>query len=150
METIGVGIVSGIFVTFIVFVFQCLWVNAIQPWYEERVYKDARIEGGWKITYPSLECEEHVELKRKGHTVTGVVIVMHGNDQGKSYKLEGTFKNLILTASYSADNPRTLDRGSFALLLGDNGNRLRGHSVIYHDEKNSMDSAPCVWNREVG
>ena len=40
------GVVSGLFVTVSVFVFRIIWTSKMVPWFEERVYKDAKKENG--------------------------------------------------------------------------------------------------------
>jgi hypothetical protein len=148
MEALGVGIVSGLVVTLIVVVFRGLWIAVIQPWYEERIYRDAKIEGQWKSTYANSDDEELIELKRKGHRVSGVITVTQGTDHGKAYNLDGTFKNLILTASYSAMSQSSLDRGSYTLMLIHNGQKFKGHCAYYCDEENQILSEECEWERE--
>lgn len=67
MGAIAIGIISGLLATFIVVVIQKLWVSAIEPWYEERIYKDAHIEGVWEGIYPELDLKEIITLKRNSH-----------------------------------------------------------------------------------
>jgi hypothetical protein len=54
MNSFGVailsGIVSGLIATFLALVARIYWSLAIVPWYEERIYRDARIEGKWRST----------------------------------------------------------------------------------------------------
>ena len=51
VENIVVGLVSGLFVSFLVLVIGKLWRAVIEPWIEERVYKDLHIEGKWYSLY---------------------------------------------------------------------------------------------------
>lgn len=147
MTEIGIGVVAGLITSLIVILFQRLWVEVVQPWYEERVYRDTKIEGRWIIEYPDRQAVEVAELKRRGHRVSGVITVSDGADLGKSFLFNGTFKNLILTGSYSAVNQRSLDRGSFAVMLKNNGQTLEGHAIYYVDEDSDMSSARCTWKR---
>jgi hypothetical protein len=68
------------------------------PWFEERVYKDAQIEGKWFSLYPTTEehRQETISLTRHGHAVTGTMICTAGFDEGEQYQLSGSFRNLIL------------------------------------------------------
>jgi len=150
VDALGSGIIAGLLTTLIVVVFHCLWIRAIQPWYEERIYKDARIEGCWKITYPNIEGEEIAKIERQGHRITGNVTVISGPDQGKMYVFSGTFKNLILTGEYSSANRAALDRGTFSVMLSNNGNSFSGFSSFYHDSKNGMGSEECKWDKQNG
>jgi hypothetical protein len=40
-----IGTLGGLVATFLTVVLRRYWINIIIPWYEERVYKDAKIEG---------------------------------------------------------------------------------------------------------
>lgn len=141
------GIIAGLVTSFIVITWQQLWINVIQPWYEERIYKDTKIEGRWEISYPHHGGREFADLKRTGHHVTGVITAIDGPDKGKAYEFDGTFKNLILTGSYSALQQRSLDRGTISVMLKNNGERFEGHSVFYADECHEMRSERCEWIR---
>jgi hypothetical protein len=50
-----VGVVSGVVTTILVFSFRIVWKKIIMPWYEERLYQGAKIEGVWssEITFPA-------------------------------------------------------------------------------------------------
>jgi len=148
MDSIAIGIIAGLITTFIVIVIQKLWSGAVEPWYEERIYKDARIEGVWEGTYPDIDLKEIITLKRVAHSVSGIVAIVEGPNQGQTYELSGTFKNLILTVTYSAKDRESLDRGSYTLMLKNNGKTMEGHSVFYEDDMNEIVTGPCVWKRK--
>jgi hypothetical protein len=63
------------------------------------------------------------------------------------YKFEGTFRNLILTGTYTASNPSQLDRGTFALMLANNGRTLLGATSYYVDGGYEVRSVPYRWER---
>lgn len=148
LEAVAIGIISGLITTFIVIVIQRLWVGAVEPWYEERIYKDAKLEGVWEGVYPGLDLKEIITLKRVAHRVDGVVAIVEGPDQGKTYEISGSFKNLILTANYHSVDRRSLDRGTYTLMLKNNGTKLEGHSAFYEDESHEVVSGSCVWTRK--
>jgi hypothetical protein len=149
MSELGIGVVSSILAVLIVFFVQCIWKGIVEPWYEERIYSDAKIEGVWELTYPELHLKESVTLKRKGHSVTGTIVVTASSDTGKTYELDGRFKNLILTVSYSATDKSALDSGTFTLMLVDNGRRFNGVSSLYVDGQNKIESHKCTWSKKV-
>jgi hypothetical protein len=148
VEEIVIGIIAGLITTFLVVTVQKLWVGAIEPWYEELIYKDAKIEGEWVVTYPELQLKELVTLKRAAHRVSGVVAIVEGPDQGKTYVVEGQFKNLLLTASYGAIDRTSLDRGTYTLLLRNNGQSFEGASAFYEDSSSKIAKYDCRWDRK--
>jgi len=46
-SNILLGIIAGVTATGITLFIRSFWRKAMIPWYEERVYKDAKIEGSW-------------------------------------------------------------------------------------------------------
>lgn len=148
LEAVAIGIISGLLTTFIVIVIQKIWVSAVEPWYEERIYKDVKLEGVWECQYPTLNLKEKITLKSVAHRVNGVVVIVQGPDQGKTYEISGSFKNLILTASYHSVDRKSLDRGTYTLMLKNNGSKLEGYSAFYEDVRHEVVSEYCVWTRK--
>jgi hypothetical protein len=142
------GVVSGLFVSFAVFFFRVYWLRVIQPWYENRLYQGAKIEGSWTTTinFPDGTTNTHrINLERTGYSISGSVVCISGYSEGQAYAFSGTFKNLLLTASYQATNSRNLERGTFTLMLIEGGSRLRGHLTYYDSLVHSVMAAPCEW-----
>lgn len=137
------GIVSGVLVTIIVVVFNQIWLKIIQPWYEDRVFKDARIEGQWKakVTFDTEETEELWEIRRQGHSISGTITAVKGADQGRTYDVEGTFSNLILTVSYRSTDPGSVERGTVTMILQNNGQTFKGSSAFYFDPDHAIRSS---------
>src|SRR5271166_3798072 len=109
------GIISGVIATFLIVIFAWFWRTVVEPWYENLVYKDARIEGRWGakgifdfLGQGRLEEEFTWTLTRVGHSVKGIIVCVSGPDKGLTYDVVGTFRNLVLTATYTSQNPATL------------------------------------------
>ena len=148
METIVLGILSGLVASAIVFLIQIGYMKVLRPWIEDILYRDLRLEGRWLVTYPEAEdISEAVELARSGHSVTGTITVTAGPDKGRVYSLSGTFKNLILTASFSGRDEARLDRGCFTLQVKHNGQHLVGFSTYYQDDENEIACLAAKWER---
>jgi hypothetical protein len=148
------GIVSGLFVTLSVFVFRILWKSKIEPWFEERVYKDAKIEGQWLSVYPAMgsdagKRQEIIVLTRRGHAVTGTMTCIKngGRDDGQQYDLYGSFRNMILPLTYETHDRQKTDRGTIALKLTYNAGRFEGSVALYVDATDSIQSTDVVWFR---
>ena len=146
MNELSIGVVAGLVASLIVFAFQVGYVKVLRPWIEEMLYRDVEIEGSWLLGYPENEdFTEAVELKRRGHRVTGVVTVTGGADKGRVYILEGSFKNLILTVSFSGQDASRLDRGTYTLQATNNAQHLHGYSTYYQDDENCIACLKCNW-----
>ena len=142
------GIISGVLVAVAMFLFRVYWLKVLQPWYEDRIYQDAKIEGEWLTTidFPDNTTNTHrIHLERVGHSVHGSVICISGYSEGQAYSFAGTFKNLLLTADYQVTNSRNLERGTFTLMLIEGGSRLRGYITYYDSNAHDIMTAPCEW-----
>ena len=120
------------------------------PWFEERVYKDARIEGEWFSLYPLGERQEVITLKRHGHSVTGTITCTKsrtGRDEGQQYDVQGSFRNMILPLTYEAHDRSKTDRGTITLKLIDNAARFDGKIAAYGDEGDLILSTDVIWFR---
>lgn len=148
MNGIVIGVISGVIVVIFTWLLRTLWIHVVEPWYEDRVYKDAAVEGAWVIS--SDDCsdrKERIELFRKGHSVWGDIICTGGPDEGSVYAFEGVFRNTILTGTYKAKNPGLLDRGTYTLLLTRNGMEFEGYAALYSDEECKVVSGESVWKK---
>jgi len=148
-ENIIVGLVSGIFATFIVFVFRSIWHAVVIPWFEERIYKDVKIEGAWYSFYPISDDfrQEVVSLERHGHSITGTIICTSGHDEGEKYVVSGSFRNMVLPLTYETSDKSKTDRGTITLKSLFNGERLSGKIAYYHTRKDTIQTSNVVWCR---
>ena len=144
-----IGVVGGLIATAIVVLFRELWAKTIVPWYENRVYRDAQIEGVWRACFQgnTIADEEKVEIFRVGHAVTGTITVTKGKNEGRLYAFNGSFRNLILAATYHSRDESLLDRGTFCMQLMQNGNLLEGRCCYYSDQSKSIEQSEYVWER---
>ena len=138
-----VGIIASLLSVLLSLLFREIWIKILIPWYEERLYKGAEIEGVWhSITeYEDGGKNEVVyKLQRKGHRIWGEFSSISGIDKGKKWSFHGQFKDLVLNIIYESDDPRILDKGSMAMMLNHNGEKLTGHLIYYANDGNQMKS----------
>jgi hypothetical protein len=146
------GVVSGVIVSVIVFACRVQWLRVLQPWYENRLYKGAKIEGLWSTTinFPDNVANTfRIELQRVGYSVHGSVLCVSGYSEGETYEFSGTFKDLILTGSYQVRG-RGLERGPLTLMMIGGGLKLKGYLSYYDNDQHSVNAAPCEWVLESG
>lgn len=100
-----------------------------------------------KIGADMAPIEVRVEIKRVGHMVTGQIVEIGGASDIHTYRLSGSFKNLILTGEYENQDCAHIDRGGLSLMLRGNGQSLEGFFSSYVDEDHKMASFKCVLKR---
>jgi len=144
------GIISGLLSSLIVFVVVKYWNSVVVPWYEQRVYKDVPIGGKWAAEGVEREVPfvEDVIVRQKAHRVSGEIIYK-GERETIEYEFDGEFKNLILTARYWTKRQSTLSRGTFTLMLRDEGKTLEGYYAGYlgKEDVNEVVGGPYKWSR---
>jgi hypothetical protein len=145
--SLGSGVISGLVASGLLLFFSSFWGSSIVPWYEERIYKDARIEGKWRgvITMPTGgQSRYSIDISRIGHDVSGRIT---GVDSGESYKMKGEFRNMILTLEYESSNPNSIDRGCFTMILINNGKNLKGCGSFYFPPSHQVEKADIEYAR---
>ena len=148
-----IGISAGVAVAVLVYFFQKVWKRILEPWFEERVYRDAKVEGKWEgrlveLCEPTGDYLELISLERRAHRITGTITCTGGADIAEEYALEGTFRNLLLSGTYWQKSRRSLDRGSFTLKLTENGERLEGHCAYYNTPNDCVQCSEYSWTRK--
>lgn len=156
-ESIVSGLVAGLVVAFIVVLTRKIWDAVIVPWFEERIYKDIKIEGKWYGLYPEFNAngyrQDVVVLKRHGHTITGTMICTKGgegaeSDEGEEYNLSGSFRNMLLPLVYESSDLEKSDRGSLNMMCIYNGERFSGKICMYNTTQHSISSTSLLWFRK--
>lgn len=144
--SLSTGIISGLITAILVFIGIKYWNNIVVPWYENRVYKDIKISGEWETTgYEHEEVfHEVAKINQNAHSVWGD-ITYKTDSELIEYQFEGEFKNLILTARYWVKNENNLDRGTFTLMLKNNGRTLKGFYAWYLAADNDVISGSYEW-----
>lgn len=148
LSNLLIGIIGGLCATALTFVIQAYWIRVIIPWYEERIYKDAKVEGKWVGDIQTADNNVNpftFNISRSSHRVYGTMI---NNRSGSIYSIEGEFRNMIMTLTYSSTQSHAVDRGCFTFLLINNGRQLDGHVVYYYSPEHRIYPAPVKVSRE--
>lgn len=149
LENIIAGLVSGVLATLLVFVFRSVWNGVVVPWFEERIYKDIRIEGAWYSFYPSSsdKRQEVISIERQGHAVTGKITCSNGNDSGETYLVAGSFRNMLLPLTYESADSKKSDRGTITMQSVHNGERFVGKLAFYFTTQDEISTIDVIWFR---
>ena len=148
-DSIFAGLISGLLVTLGIVIFRAICRDTLIPWFENRVYKDIRVEGKWFSVYPTVigKPQETIRLKRHGHEIVGTIICNSGDDEGEEYCVKGSFRNLIMSLLYETRDTQKVDRGTITLRAVMNGQRMTGKIALYDDASDSIDEGDIIWFR---
>ena len=75
LSSLSIGVIAGLVATFFSAVLYKIWLSIITPWFEEIIYKDAKIEGRWEI-----ETEIHGKLRK------GILEIRFGVEKSKAVR----------------------------------------------------------------
>jgi len=145
------GVVAALITTLFLWSGRILWKSHLKPWYEDLLYRDARIDGRWEASMNGSlgdDYKEEISLEQTGHSVKGSIICIAGPNKGRKYEFEGSIRNSILSATYSTIERTALDSGSFTLQLIENGKKLKGTATYYFDKEHTLKNAEYVWIRK--
>jgi hypothetical protein len=126
------------------------WKQVALVWWEDRQYSGEEIEGDWigNAHTPAGDSRQTVQVKRKGHRVYGTIRATGGAHEGMEYVFEGTYKSLLLTATYVSGKRDRLDRGSFTLMLTQGGRLLVGGEAAFITASNKVKWFKYEWSRQ--
>jgi hypothetical protein len=152
ISSVVAGLVSASILGIVLWLIRAIWKGKIEPWWENKLYSDARVDGAWETKLvraeDSEDYQEEVSIVQTGHSIKGTLYCTIGVDKGRSYEFDGVIRNTILSAYYWNSDKTAIDSGSFTLRLEDNGDRLAGHTVYYYDIDHSLVSREYIWTRK--
>ncbi len=91
------------------------------------------VAGKWNTTFKEEGEEtsnEVVTLKQKGSQVTGEIEYKDEEGEKIIYTFKGSYKNLILTATYESTDPKEIECGSFSIQYIQN-KKFKGQYVTF-------------------
>lgn len=133
-----VGIISSIFATALLVAVAELTRRILLPWYADKIYRGARVEGQWHVS--SVEAKSmsgapismDLQLKQRGDVVTGTYSHRSSDGEITSYEFSGQIRDRYLAAKIVPASEHQVDMGALLLYLGhaDRHLTLTGYPVI--------------------
>ncbi len=142
--TIAVGALTGLVTSGTVFAAKQFIAKVILPWYENLIYQDVKFEGRWYgyATISGENVERVWEISRQGHNFEATVTSTSGPDKGQVFHVKGSFKNLILTGTYTHADPGNTARGTYAFKLIGDGRKFQGGIAYYSTSEEKIQYGP--------
>ncbi len=149
MGPLAIGIISGLVTFLIVLLIKNVWERWFLPWYENKIYRDIRLDGHWETKFfreEDEEAQERATIYQKAHRVRGTIIYDYSGGV-REYEFTGQVRNLLLTAEYGLKGPSSLDRGAFALAVKEDGRKLEGYLSWYSHQHDEIKFSKYVWSK---
>lgn len=156
LETVVLGVVSGVFTSAFLYLLGLLIKNHFIPWYQQVTYKGVDINGAWtsKVTSAAgVHGNMEMNIIQSGHSITGDLTIV----QGKDIENPSTVTNLTLKGNiwegFATLNHQSKDRSrlsySTSLLQVLNGGiRLKGVYCFRSIQSDKIESLDIKWERK--
>lgn len=137
--TIILGIPSGIFSAFFIWLFFVIYQKQVKPWFQDLVYRGVEIEGVWQSEEqsdngggvggsPIVNSILSISLQQ-GHTIKGTFSQQFESSSGKrfgAYKAEGQIIDGIVILTLMPESRSKSTYGTLVLNLGSASLSLEG------------------------
>jgi hypothetical protein len=150
LVSLGSGLVSGLLVSLLGLLFRSWWLKVVEPWYEDKLYQNIKIEGKWAVTgtYEDSGTEDFmIELFRVGHSVSGLAVCSSGVDKGQKFQITGILKNNVLLANWSNTDSHRIQSGTLCLSVEGDGDKLKGINCYLNTETGAICQTEQIWRR---
>lgn len=146
--SVGLGVVSGIATSLVVWGFIRLIKDFVLPWYQTVVYRGANVGGSWlgfweknetvdshgteeddESPYAIADPDFEIKITQNGHDISGKITVfktLENERNQKSFVVHGIFKDGNLIFTYTPDDLSRLGFGTFLLKLVHDATKLTG------------------------
>lgn len=153
LQSIFVGVLSGVFTSILLFLAASYTNKVIVPWYRSISYRGLDISGQWKEQYEEAGSVVDVSIfiKQKAHDISGQIIFSRRSDDGEgtksmSFNLIGTFFEGYLAATARNINNKRVGIASYLLRVESEGTKMAGKSSWFDPLNDEIRSASTIWS----
>ena len=156
IETIVLGVVSGIATTAVLYAIGLLFRSHIIPWYQSITYKGVDISGTWVYeskNNPENKAKFEMTLTQKAHTLTGDTTIIQGTDlQNPSIitnlKINGGIWEGYITINMQSKDRTRLSYSTSLLRVLNGGLTLKGSYTYRSIKTDEIQSEEMIWRRK--
>ena len=151
--SIGLGVVSGLLTTALIFVLGLLVAKAFIPWYQQLIYNGIDLKGDW-IEVKDLEgikYQYQLNLEQSAHKLAGTMTLSKtgaGNDDYiQPFNVVGSTWEGYVTLNFQSKDSKSLSFATSLLTVNNLGNNLKGYLVYRSRNNNEVGSEEIQWKR---
>jgi hypothetical protein len=156
IETVILGIVSGILTSAFIYLVSLFFKNHFIPWYQKLAYKGVDVSGTWIATVTSvagIHGSMEMTIIQNGHTLTGDATIVQGKDLSSPSQVTNLFMTGNIWEGFITLNQQSKDRTrlsySTSLLQVLNGGiRLKGVYCFRSIQTDKIESLEIKWGRK--
>jgi len=156
VETVVLGVVSGVCTTAILYLAGLLAKNHVLPWYQKLTYKGVDINGTWVTTVTSssgIHGQMEMTIKQNAHDLKGDATIVQGKDlenpsQVTNLSIYGHMWEGFITLNQQSKDRTRLSYSTSLLQVLNGGLRLKGIYCFRSIQTDNIESLEVVWGRK--
>lgn len=156
IQTITLGIVSGIFTTVVLYLIGKLFTKVILPWYQDVIYKGVDVKGSWIAEIEQDEgwkAKMELNIRQNAHLLKGDTTIIQGRNLDNPTEVTNMSMNGEVWEGYMTLNMQSKDRSRLSyqtslLQVLNGGQTLKGY-IAYRSIR--ADEIRCIqvrWRRK--
>ena len=154
LQTIVIGIVTGILTTVLLFIFKELFTKVVIPWYQELIYKGVDISGTWIYVSENddYKCRFNLTIQQKAHNIRGFLYATQLNDNKNSkchFVINGKLWEGYLSLNLEAVDRKSLSFATSLFKVSAGGKQLIGDLSYRNIFEDKVVSEELDFKREV-
>lgn len=155
IETIILGVISGIFTTVALYLTGLLFKNFFIPWYQVITYKGVDINGTWEYEITDQERKARFEMNicQRAHEISGDATILQGSDLDNptvitNLRIDGGIWEGYITLNMQSKDRTRLSYSTSLLRVHNGGLRLQGNYVFRSIREDAIRSIEMQWRRK--
>ncbi len=155
VESIMLGVVSGVVTAALIYLLGLLYKNQILPWYRSVTYKGVDISGAWVAhveEQDNLKAKFDLYLDQKAHQLSGSAVIIQGANLEKpastvNMVVTGSIWEGFITLNMQSRNRARLSYSTSLLRVVNGGIRLEGSYLYRSIQTDEIQAQELRWER---
>jgi hypothetical protein len=155
VETIVLGVVSGVITTAALYLVGLIFKNFVIPWYQAVTYKGVDINGTWESEYkdPERKARFEMTLCQRAHEISGDATILQGTDLTNpttitNLRIDGSIWEGYITLNMQSKDRTRLSYSTSLLRVLNGGSTLQGNYVFRSIIADEIQNIEMRWRRK--
>jgi hypothetical protein len=155
VETIVLGVISGVITTAALYLVGLLFKNFVIPWYQAVTYKGVDINGTWEYESkdPERKAKFEMTLYQRAHEISGDATILQGSDLNNpttitNLRIDGGIWEGYITLNMQSKDRTRLSYSTSLLRVLNGGATLKGNYVFRSIKSDEIQNIEMRWRRK--
>lgn len=155
VESIVLGVVSGVVTAVLMFLIGALYRTQILPWYKSVTYRGVDISGAWVANADrgeSLKAKFELLLDQKAHQLSGSAVIIQGSNLSSpssivNMEVSGSVWEGFVTLNMQSKDRTRLSYSTSLLRVINGGTKLEGSYLFRSIKDDQIQAQELKWER---